>query len=121
MPIINNLFNENFIYGMKKFLILILAVIFSSATIATAQNVSGTSTKKEVKKETKAGSTTVKKDAKAESTSAKKETEKTKEVHLKKDGTADKRYKENKTEAKTKHLKKDGTADKRYKENKSKK
>lgn len=35
--------------------------------------------------------------------------------HLKKDGTADKRYKENK------HLKKDGTLDKRYKENKKKK
>jgi hypothetical protein len=35
--------------------------------------------------------------------------------HLKKDGTPDKRYKENK------HLKKDGTADKRFKENKKKK
>jgi hypothetical protein len=36
--------------------------------------------------------------------------------HTKKDGTADKRYKENKQ---TKHLKKDGTPDKRYKENKA--
>lgn len=36
--------------------------------------------------------------------------------HLKKDGTPDKRYKENKV-----HLKKDGTPDKRYKENKPKK
>jgi hypothetical protein len=35
--------------------------------------------------------------------------------HLKKDGTPDKRYKENK------HLKKDGTPDKRFKENKKKK
>jgi uncharacterized protein YxeA len=35
-------------------------------------------------------------------------------THTKKDGTADKRYKENK------HKKKDGTADKRYKENKTK-
>jgi hypothetical protein len=37
--------------------------------------------------------------------------------HLKKDGTPDKRYKENKNQ----HLKKDGTPDKRYKENKPKK
>ena len=37
----------------------------------------------------------------------------------KKDGTPDKRFKENKAAAKqeTKHLKKDGTPDKRYKEN----
>lgn len=35
--------------------------------------------------------------------------------HLKKDGTPDKRYKENK------HLKKDGTPDKRFKENRTKK
>lgn len=34
--------------------------------------------------------------------------------HVKKDGTADKRFKENK------HKKKDGTPDKRYKENKTK-
>ena len=34
--------------------------------------------------------------------------------HLKKDGTTDKRFKENK------HLKKDGTSDKRFKENKKK-
>jgi len=40
--------------------------------------------------------------------------------HTKKDGTADKRYKENKS-AKPVHLKKDGTADKRFKENKAKK
>ncbi|ANH81479.1 hypothetical protein A8C56_11240 [Niabella ginsenosidivorans] len=33
-------------------------------------------------------------------------------AHVKKDGTPDKRYKENK------HVKKDGTPDKRYKENK---
>jgi hypothetical protein len=37
-------------------------------------------------------------------------------VHLKKNGTPDKRYKENKTT--TVHLKKDGTPDMRYKENK---
>jgi hypothetical protein len=39
--------------------------------------------------------------------------------HLKKDGTPDKRYKENK--AKPVHVKKDGTPDKRFKENKAKK
>lgn len=40
--------------------------------------------------------------------------------HVKKDGTPDKRYKENKTApATTQHLKKDGTPDKRYKENKT--
>lgn len=40
--------------------------------------------------------------------------------HLKKDGTPDKRYKENKGLANStaKHVKKDGTPDKRYKENK---
>jgi len=38
--------------------------------------------------------------------------------HAKKDGTADKRYKENKQ---PKHVKKDGTADMRYKDNKKKK
>lgn len=40
-------------------------------------------------------------------------------VHLKKNGTPDKRFKENKTVPSV-HVKKDGTADKRYKENKPK-
>lgn len=41
-------------------------------------------------------------------------------AHVKKDGTADKRFKENKdaATAKTTHVKKDGTPDKRFKENK---
>jgi|ERR1700722_10010214 hypothetical protein len=38
-------------------------------------------------------------------------------THLKKDGTPDKRFKENKTPPA--HLKKDGTPDMRYKENKT--
>lgn len=40
--------------------------------------------------------------------------------HVKKNGTPDKRYKENKatTSTTTTHLKKNGTPDKRYKENK---
>lgn len=42
------------------------------------------------------------------------------EKKMKKDGTPDKRYKENKSStAESVHLKKDGTVDKRYKENKS--
>jgi hypothetical protein len=42
-------------------------------------------------------------------------------THTKKDGTPDKRFKENKTAAApaTTHTKKDGTPDKRYKENKT--
>ena len=43
-------------------------------------------------------------------------------THTKKDGTPDKRFKENKTAATpaaTTHVKKDGTPDKRYKENKT--
>lgn len=41
-------------------------------------------------------------------------------AHTKKDGTPDKRYKENKEDKAVKpvHAKKDGTPDKRYKENK---
>ena len=39
-------------------------------------------------------------------------------THLKKDGTPDKRFKENKTPPP--HIKKDGTPDMRYKENKAK-
>jgi hypothetical protein len=46
--------------------------------------------------------------------------------HIKKDGTPDRRYKENKSysapsnySSSTTHLKKDGTPDRRYKENKS--
>jgi hypothetical protein len=38
--------------------------------------------------------------------------------HLKKDGTPDKRFKENKVTHQPEHLKKDGTPDKRFKENK---
>jgi hypothetical protein len=42
-------------------------------------------------------------------------------THVKKDGTPDKRFKENKGKTPaTTHLKKDGTPDKRFKENKPK-
>lgn len=43
---------------------------------------------------------------------------KAKTEHVKKDGTPDKRFKENKEK---KHLKKDGTPDERFKENKKSK
>jgi hypothetical protein len=60
-------------------------------------------------------------DKKADPQKAKQEApaEKSGDAKLKKDGTPDKRYKENKEPAKqTGPLKKDGTPDKRYKENK---
>jgi hypothetical protein len=60
-------------------------------------------------------------DKKTDQPKAKQETpaEKSGDAKLKKDGTPDKRYKENKEPAKPAGpLKKDGTPDKRYKENK---
>ena len=57
----------------------------------------------------------------AQTTPAKPATTATTAKPLKKDGTADMRYKANKdsAKAKPKHMKKDGTADKRFKENKA--
>ena len=66
--------------------------------------------------------TTAKKDAKTTTVKAKEVTT-TKKTGLKKDGTPDMRYKENKvtkTTTKTGPTKKDGTADMRYKANKTK-
>jgi hypothetical protein len=56
----------------------------------------------------------------AQTAPAKPATTKTAAKPLKKDGTADMRYKANKDAAKAppQHVKKDGTADKRFKENK---
>jgi hypothetical protein len=94
---------------MKKFLIaaLLFAGSFSFANAQTKQ-------KTEHKKTTTSAAVTA---------PAAKTTDKTVDkttTHVKKDGTADKRYKENKTVTKTVAgpLKKDGTADKRYKANK---
>ncbi len=76
---------------MKKLFTLLTIVLFGiSTTLVSAQTTKSTTTK------TKAVST----------------------AHLKKDGTPDKRFKENKTTT-TVHLKKDGTPDKRFKENKT--
>jgi len=83
---------------MKKLLTLAAAALFSLSTfVANAQ--------------------TDKKDAKKADT--KKEAVAPTDQKLKKDGTPDMRYKENKEAAKPAGpLKKDGTPDKRYKENK---
>jgi hypothetical protein len=77
---------------MKKLLIPIMALLLSFGA-ARAQNTQTTQT---------AGAKT------------------TTTAPTKKDGTPDKRYKENKNAgSETKHVKKDGTPDKRYKENKT--
>lgn len=92
---------------MKKLLIaaLLFAGTFSFANAQTKQ-------KHDTKKTTTTAATTKTAPAKVE-----KSTATTK--HLKADGTADKRYKENKTTAAAAGpLKKDGTPDKRYKANK---
>jgi hypothetical protein len=90
---------------MKKIVIAIL-IFVGSFSFASAQS----KTKHVHKKETttsKTAATTNLKDSKATT------------AHLKKDGTADKRYKENKMKAKAAGpLKKNGTPDKRYKANK---
>ena len=76
---------------MKKIFVAIMALIMINASTSFAQDA----------KTTKAATTATK--------------------HLKKDGTADKRFKENKNakDSVSKHLKKDGTLDKRFKENKT--
>lgn len=89
---------------MKKILFLMVAIVaFTSATMAQ-----GTATKSSKAKVTQNEATTVtQKPAGAES------------AKLKKDGTPDKRFKENKnTPAPAGPTKKDGTPDKRYKANK---
>ena len=81
---------------MKK-LVLAVAMLFSVSAFSFAQT------------KTQSGQKP------ATTQTAKKDT-----AHTKKDGTPDKRYKENKTAKDTAvvHTKKDGTPDKRYKENK---
>ena len=98
---------------MKKFIIAILMIV-GSFSFANAQTVKKTTHKKTT---TAATSTTP-----AVSTKATK-VEKS-STHVKKDGTADKRYKENKTKVTstttTGPVKKNGTPDMRYKANKKK-
>ena len=93
---------------MKK-IILALGLVLTFAGVSFAQTAPA-------KTEKKAKATTEKVATTAPAT--------TSATHVKKDGTADKRYKENKNGGAkpqaTTHLKKDGTADKRFKENKAK-
>lgn len=81
---------------MKKITSLLFALMFLVSGITFAQTTGTSGAKTATKKEVKASSST----------------------HLKKDGTADKRYKDNKKTAAKVHTKKDGTPDMRYKENK---
>jgi hypothetical protein len=120
---------------MKKAFSLLMAAMFVFATSLSAQTPAAPA-KKEVKKEMKKADKEmkkgekmgknmtpppppppgkVKKDAKAPVAAQ------APAQHLKKDGTPDKRFKENKVAPAPKHLKKDGTPDKRFKENKDKK
>lgn len=101
---------------MKKLLMAFLAIaVFSTASFAQ------TTPKKNDKAATVAKTPVVKKETKETAKETAKATPATSTAsHLKKDGSPDKRYKENKGLANStaKHVKKDGTPDKRYKENK---
>ena len=98
---------------MKKFIIALLLMV-GSFGYANAQTV-----KKTVHKKTTSATTTA---ATTATPAGKKVTSVEKSsTHLKKDGTADKRFKENKTTTTTAGpMKKNGTADMRYKANKKK-
>jgi len=95
---------------MKKIIIAILMIV-GSFGYANAQTVKKTVHKKTTTAVTNATTPADKKVTKVEKTT----------THVKKDGTADRRFKENKTTTTTTGpLKKDGTADMRYKANKKK-
>ena len=119
-------------FVMKKICILFMAVAFLTATAVDAQPTTVKRTKKEVKKEAskierkkdEAPNKMVKgSDGKIKRTEAMKDAPparmEARGGKLKKDGTPDKRFKENRVAPAVKHLKKDGTPDKRYKENKN--
>jgi hypothetical protein len=98
---------------MKKFLTAMSVIL--GLGLATAQQTApakATHTPPVVTKNTKTAATAPVKSAKP-ATKAATATPAPTGVKMKKDGTPDKRYKDN-----SKHLKKDGTPDKRYKENK---
>ncbi|MEO8820853.1 MAG: hypothetical protein ABI374_08440 [Ginsengibacter sp.] len=96
---------------MKKFIIAILLIV-GSFGYANAQTVKKTAHKKTTTTATTATTAPAvsKKETKVEKSS----------THLKKDGTADKRYKESKTTTTVAPMKKNGTPDMRYKANKKK-
>ncbi|MEO8821538.1 MAG: hypothetical protein ABI374_11890 [Ginsengibacter sp.] len=93
---------------MKKFIIAILLIV-GSFGYANAQTVKKTAHKKTTTTATTAPAVS-KKETKVEKSS----------THIKKDGTADKRYKETKTTTTAGPMKKNGTPDMRYKANKKK-
>lgn len=97
---------------MKKLLFAIMFITLSASGSLFAQTTKPAQEKqKTAKKQTAAATTSTQQPtaATAETTKA------TTTAKVKKDGTPDKRFKENK------HTKKDGTPDKRFKENKAKK
>ena len=86
---------------MKKLITLFAAMLFAiTSLVAIAQTDEKQTVKKEVVKQPPSSA-------------------KPADAKLKKDGTPDKRFKENKTEKPVGPLKKDGTPDKRYKGNKN--
>jgi hypothetical protein len=103
---------------MKKVFSLIVALMCFSA-LTFAQKKDDKAKAVPAKKETTKPAPPTAKPAATATPAKSAATAKPEEKHLKKDGTPDMRYKENK-EAKpeAKHLKKDGTPDMRYKENK---
>ncbi|MBP1640090.1 MAG: hypothetical protein H6Q17_1673 [Bacteroidetes bacterium] len=117
---------------MKKVFTLLMAAMFVFATSLSAQTPAAPA-KKEVKKEMKKADKEMKKGEKMGKNMTPPPPPPPVKVkkgakapmagqvpaqHLKKDGTPDKRFKENKVGVAPKHLKKDGTPDKRFKENK---
>ena len=97
---------------MKKFIIAVLMIV-ASFSYANAQTVKKSAQKKTTTVATSSTPAIASKKAKVEKSS----------THVKKDGTADKRYKENKTNVSsttTGPVKKNGTPDMRYKANKKK-
>ncbi len=95
---------------MKKFIIAIILIV-GSLSYANAQTVKKTEKKKTTIAATTTTPAVISKKAKVEKNSA----------HVKKDGTVDKRYKENKIKTTTTvPMKKNGTPDMRYKANKKK-
>lgn len=99
---------------MKKIIFAVLMIV-GSFSFANAQT-----TKKTVNKKVTASAATTT-TTPAKTVSSKKTKVEKSSTHLKKDGTADKRYKENKmTSATAGPTKKNGTPDMRYKANKKK-
>lgn len=110
---------------MKKILIACSMLLGISLAASAQTPATAATAKKQVATKHAVAATETAKQKTQQTAAAVKQTEKKTETAatqakaagpLKKDGTPDKRYKENKQMV---HVKKDGTADKRYKENKA--